>query len=415
MSTKQSQLPTSPQTLFSRIRWFNLAVLSLTPSFGVYGACTRPLVWQTLILAISYYFLTLLGITAGYHRLWSHRSYKASIPLQYFLAICGAGAVQGSIRWWAKGHRSHHRYTDTELDPYSALNGILYCHIGWQLVKPRVKPGHADTIDLSNDAVVQWQHQNYFVLVLIFGYILPAIIGGVFWGDAWGAFYYAGLVRMTVVHHCTFAVNSLAHAFGDAPFDDKHTPRDHVLTALLTLGEGYHNFHHEFPMDYRNAIKWYQYDPTKWFIYGCQLFGLASQLRLFPDNEIKKGELNMQLKKLKTTQDSLVWPASPEDLPIVDWETFQRESKERHLIVVSGFIHDIADFVENHPGGRALIVSQIGKDATAAFFGGVYDHSNAAHNLLSMRRVGVLHGGVEIAKIEPTIPSLRVVQLDVST
>lgn len=104
-------------------------------------------------------------------------------------------------RWWAKGHRSHHRYTDTELDPYSALNGILYCHIGWQLVKPRVKPGHADTIDLSNDAVVQWQHQNYFVLVLIFGYILPAIIGGVFWRDAWGAFYYAGLLRMTVVHH----------------------------------------------------------------------------------------------------------------------------------------------------------------------------------------------------------------------
>ena len=100
-------------------------------------------------------------------------------------------------------------------------------------------------------------------------------------------------------------MNSLAHWLGEAPFDDKHTPRDHVVTALCTIGEGYHNFHHQFPMDYRNAIKWYQYDPTKWFIAACAGVGLASHLRMFPENEISKGELAMQLKKLKKAIDEV--------------------------------------------------------------------------------------------------------------
>ncbi len=119
----------------------------------------------------------------------------------------------------------------------------------------------------------------------------------------------------------TFCVNSLAHWLGETPFDDKHSPRDHVITALVTIGEGYHNFHHQFPMDYRNAIKWYQYDPTKWFIWTCKQIGLASQLKKFPDNEVKKGVLTMQLKKLRETQDNLAWPSDHNDLPVVSWDT----------------------------------------------------------------------------------------------
>ena len=118
-----------------------------------------------------------------------------------------------------------------------------------------------------------------------------------------------------------FSVNSLAHWLGSTTFDDKLTPRDHLLTALVTLGEGYHNFHHQFPMDYRNAIKCYQYDPTKWFIAGCARLGLASHLRKFPEMELKKSELTMQLKALKREQDTLEPPAGLDKLPIVDWET----------------------------------------------------------------------------------------------
>lgn len=115
-------------------------------------------------------------------------------------------------------------------------------------------------------------------------------------------------------------MNSLAHYLGDAPFDDKLTPRDHFITALVTNGEGYHNFHHQFPMDYRNAIRWYQYDPTKWFIWCCKKLGLASHLKVFPDNEVRKGELTMVLKKLRREQEGLMWPIESRSLPVVDWE-----------------------------------------------------------------------------------------------
>jgi stearoyl-CoA desaturase (delta-9 desaturase) len=125
---------------------------------------------------------------------------------------------------------------------------------------------------------------------------------------------------LTNLLQSTFCVNSLAHWLGETPFDDKHTPRDHVITALVTIGEGYHNFHHQFPMDYRNAIKWYQYDPTKWFITVMSWFGLASHLKAFPDNEVKKGQLTMELKKLKAKTDELKWPTTSNDLPIISWD-----------------------------------------------------------------------------------------------
>lgn len=119
----------------------------------------------------------------------------------------------------------------------------------------------------------------------------------------------------------TFCINSIAHWLGTAPYDDVQTPRDHLLSAILTMGEGYHNFHHQFPMDYRNAFLWYQYDPTKWFIALCEKIGLASHLRVFPNNEISKGRLAMKLKKLKEAQDSLDWPTPLEKLPVVSWAT----------------------------------------------------------------------------------------------
>jgi stearoyl-CoA desaturase (Delta-9 desaturase) len=120
---------------------------------------------------------------------------------------------------------------------------------------------------------------------------------------------------------CVFSVNSLAHWLGETTFDDKLTPRDHFVTAIVTLGEGYHNFHHQFPMDYRNAVKWYQWDPTKWFIAGCEMLGLASHLKIFPDKEVQKSVFSMRIKTLKKLQDSIEWPPSPNDLPVVDWNT----------------------------------------------------------------------------------------------
>lgn len=141
------------------------------------------------------------GITAGYHRLWAHRSYNASRPLQYALAMFGAGAVEGSIRWWARGHRAHHRYTDTDLDPYNAHKGLLWSHIGWMIVKPRRKPGVADVSDLSKNDVVKWQHRHYLKLVFLMGVLFPTLVAGLGWGDWQGGYVYAGLLRLVFVHH----------------------------------------------------------------------------------------------------------------------------------------------------------------------------------------------------------------------
>ncbi|KAI0352765.1 hypothetical protein OH77DRAFT_1484997 [Trametes cingulata] len=398
------------QSFLGRVRWFNLAVLTFTPGVWLYGMRTTPLRVETLLWSMVYYAISMIGITAGYHRLWSHRSYNASRPLQYLLIVMGASAVQGSVYWWARGHRSHHRYTDTPLDPYNAKRGLFYSHIGWMLVKPSVKPGYADISDLQKNDIVQWQHRWYFVIIAVVGYALPTLVAGLGWGDWWGGFYYAGMMRLTLAHHSTFCINSVAHYLGESPFDDRKTARDHLLSALLTMGEGYHNFHHQFPMDYRNAVKWYQYDPTKWFIAACAALGLASNLRVFPGNEISKAEFTMELKKMKVVQDRIRWPATVDELPVVSWETFQREAGERSLVLVSGFIHDVSDFVEKHPGGEKLLRNKIGKDATAAFCGGAYDHSNAAHNLLAMMRVGILLGGVEHVNIVSPGERLRVVE-----
>ncbi|KAH8115800.1 delta 9-fatty acid desaturase protein [Phellopilus nigrolimitatus] len=402
--------PLSPITwknFYSEIRWFNLAVVTLTPILALYGLCTTKLQNATVAFSVACYLINMIGITAGYHRLWSHRSYNASLPLQFFLAVAGGGSVQGSIRWWARGHRSHHRFTDTDLDPYSAQEGLFWSHIGWMLVKPRIKPGKADIRDLASNKVVQWQHRNYFLIALVAGVLIPWIIPGYFWNDWRGGLYISGFLRITAAHHSTFSVNSIAHWLGESSFDDKHTPRDHFITALVTLGEGYHNFHHQFPMDYRNAVKWYQFDPTKWFIACCSYVGLATHLHVFPENEISKGKLAMSLKRLKGVQDCITWPVKSDDLPVISWSTFKEESHHRSLVLISGFIHDVSELLDRHPGGRELLSMALGTDATASFFGGVYDHSHAAHNLLSTMRVGALHGGLEQVDANAIAPGQR--------
>ncbi|KAK7033859.1 acyl-CoA desaturase [Favolaschia claudopus] len=388
-----SEAPQKSFPVVEGIRWFNLCVLVFTPLVALYGLLFIQLTRPTLFFAIGYYFFTVFGITAGYHRLWSHRSYNACLPLQGFLILGGASAVQGSCYWWARSHRAHHRWTDTDKDPYDSTRGLLWSHIGWIIFKTKLRSGVVDTSDLANDPLIKWAHHYYFPLAAIFGYLVPVLVPTVLWNDFAGGICFAMAFRMTIAHHSVFAVNSVAHYLGSTTYDDLLSPRDHFLSAILTMGEGYHNFHHQFPMDYRNAILWYQWDPTKWFIALCNYLYLATNLRVFPNNEISKGALTMKLKSLKHLQDSLTWPPSVEDLPIINWDTFIEQSKIRPLVLISGFIHDVSEFTDQHPGGSKYLLASEGKDQTAAFFGGVYKHSHAAHNLLAMMRVGVLTGG----------------------
>ena len=287
----------------------------------------------------------------------------------------GAGAVQGSIRWWARDHRAHHRYTDTAKDPYSVRKGLLYSHLGWLILKQDPKKiGRTDISDLNEDKVVKWQHKNISGLVLIMALAFPCCVAGFGWGDWLGGFIYAGILRMVVVQQATFCVNSLAHWLGDRPFDDRNTPRDHLITALVTLGEGYHNFHHEFPSDYRNAIEWFQYDPTKWSIWMWKKMGLAYDLKQFRQNEIEKGRLQQEQKKLDQLKKKLDWGVPIDQLPVMEWDEFTAQAAQgQSLVVIAGIVHNIESFIKRHPGGKAMITSGIGKDATAMFNGGVYN------------------------------------------
>jgi len=383
---------------YKHVNWLNVYLIIGIPMAGLYAATFTPLYTKTAIWAVAYYFATGLGITAGYHRLWAHTSYSARLPLQIFLAAVGGGAVEGSIRWWSRDHRAHHRYTDTDKDPYSVKKGFWYSHIGWMVMKQNPKRiGRTDISDLNENPVVVWQHKHYLYVVLFMGLVFPSIVAGLFWGDWLGGFIYAGILRIFFVQQATFCVNSLAHWLGDQPFDDRNSPRDHVITAFVTLGEGYHNFHHEFPSDYRNAIQWHQYDPTKWFIWVMKQIGMAYDLKTFRHNEIEKGRLQQKQKKIDQAASQLSWGAPLESLPVMSFEEYQEQAKNgKALIAVAGVVHDVTDFITSHPGGKAIIKSGIGKDATAMFNGGVYYHSNAAHNLLTNFRVAVIRGGCEV-------------------
>lgn len=257
--------------------------------------------------------------------------------------------------------------------------------------------GRTDISDLNEDPVVVWQHRHYIPVVFIMGLAFPMLVAGMGWNDWWGGFIYSGVLRIFFLQQATFCVNSLAHWIGEQPYDDRNSPRNHIITALITFGEGYHNFHHEFPSDYRNAIEWHQYDPTKWTIWAWKQLGLAYNLKKFRANEIEKGRLQQLQKKVDQKRAQIDWGSPLPQLPVMEWDDFvERASNGRALVAIAGIVHDVTDFIDDHPGGRAMIMSGIGKDATAMFNGGVYFHSNAAHNLLSLMRVGVIRGGSEV-------------------
>jgi len=236
-----------------------------------------------------------MSITAGYHRLWAHRSYEASKPLQIFYMLFGAMALQNSILVWASMHRVHHRHVDdVDHDPYSAKRGLFFSHIGWML---RNHPSGAldlrNAKDLEASPIVRFQHKYYLWIAIGMNVGVPLMLGALN-GNIWGSLLLGGLLRLVVSHHCTFFINSLAHYWGRRPYTVENTARDNGFIALFTWGEGYHNYHHLFQWDYRNGVRWWQYDPTKWAISAFTWLGLARSLKRVPEFQIRKALLERQ-------------------------------------------------------------------------------------------------------------------------
>lgn len=285
----------------------NIAVFTITTLVAVVGiplwAIYSGIGWNEVIVAVVLFFYTGMSITAGYHRLWSHKTYQAHPIVKVFLAIGGAMAVQNSILHWCSDHRVHHRHVDeNDADPYSAKRGFWFSHIGWMLREYQAKrySDYSNCRDLQKDKVLMWQHNYYLPILLISNFGITAFLGFLN-GDIIAMMLVAGVARIVAVHHVTFFINSLAHVWGSRPYTDSNTARDNGVVALFTFGEGYHNYHHIFEYDYRNGIRWWQYDPTKWLIKSLSWVKLTSNLRTTPEERIEKAKLQMQLKNAKTT------------------------------------------------------------------------------------------------------------------
>jgi stearoyl-CoA desaturase (delta-9 desaturase) len=241
-----------------------------------------------------------LAITGGYHRLWAHRTYEAHWAVRLLYLVFGTMALQNSVLMWASGHRAHHQHVDDDdRDPYSAGRGLWFSHIGWMLRQyPSGATDLSNVRDLQRDPMLAFQHRFYVPLAVALNVLVPLALGWLH-GDLWGVFLLAGVLRLVVSHHLTFLINSVAHAFGRQPYSDEHSARDSGWLAFLTYGEGYHNFHHQFAHDYRNGIRWWQWDPSKWLICALSWVGLTSRLRRTPAVAIQRARLTMQFRRME--------------------------------------------------------------------------------------------------------------------
>ena len=266
--------------LDDRVCWSTVAGLSLIHVAGIVGV-----IWvivnpsaATLALAVVMYALCGLAITAGYHRLFAHRTYRASPPVRWAMLAFGAAAFQNSALSWSADHRAHHANTDHAADPHAITRGIWFAHMGWLFSRRVASADVRRLTDLWAVRSIRWQHRFYAALAIAIGLAAPMAIAAT-WGDPWGGLFVAGFLRAAILLQTTFAINSLAHLVGTRRYDQQSSARDSTLTALVTFGEGYHNYHHRFPFDYRNGVRWWHYDPSKWLIWTMAHLRLINTVR----------------------------------------------------------------------------------------------------------------------------------------
>jgi stearoyl-CoA desaturase (delta-9 desaturase) len=294
---------------FDRVNWITSSFLIGTALTALVGVpiylVNFGLNWFQFAMFFFYVTATMMSITVGYHRLFSHISFKAKLPVKLFTLVFGACAFENSCLNWASDHRRHHKHVDHDEDPYDISKGFFWAHIGWLLFKLDPEPPLDNVADLRKDKWVMWQHQYVHWIGLVVGLVIPSAIGYAYnlsmgevaWQGALGGFLIAGIARIVVAQHCTFFINSLCHTVGRQPYSTSHSARDSAIMAFLTFGEGYHNYHHEFQHDYRNGVKPWQWDPSKWTIWTLSKLGLVDGLRRVPDGRILLAEMGEARRK----------------------------------------------------------------------------------------------------------------------
>ncbi len=283
--------PDRPATLDMVDRIANI-VATVVPvglvGFAAWRAWGGALRWPDLVALAVTYLLSGLGITVGFHRLLTHRSFKTSAPMRALLAALGSAAVEGPVIEWVANHRKHHQFSDQPGDPHSphvdrasgwrgAVGGLYHAHVGWIFNGDALADEERYAKDLLSDPVVRFIDRTFLLWVLA-GFAFPFGLGVVLTGTAMGgltAMLWGGAVRLFLLHHATFSINSLCHFFGRQRFDTADESRNLLWLALPTLGEAWHNNHHAFPTSARHGLCWWQLDPSGWLILGLERVGLV--------------------------------------------------------------------------------------------------------------------------------------------
>lgn len=391
---------------------------------------------KTIWFSIFYFNFTILAFSSGYHKYFSHNAFVCNSKLLlYYFGWFGSSLGLGSINWWSTLHKSHHQYTDnTERDPYLIKRGLYHSHLGWLIKAPKMemllydtfnnevlpdivtdKPDVNDSIQKSRKIKDEdyfrqfkaWQHQHYMVLFILTTLVIPGIINKFYCKDTFlNGMIYPGIVRMFVAQHCLLTAESICHfaemkvTIPTQPFNDSNSSVNcnNPFISIITYGQSKQNFHHEFPHDYRNDSSWISFDPTKWFLYCLNLLGIITDLSITPRDLITQLRIQQLQKVLNRLRSRLNWGTPISKLPLITPGEFKRlvataAHKNRIYIVISNVIHDITPFMDQHPGGLPLLQASHAKDATNAFYGGVYSHLTAAQNLLATMRIGYLDVG----------------------
>jgi stearoyl-CoA desaturase (delta-9 desaturase) len=268
---------------------------------AIYGLWGWGITRVDLALFLSFGMLTGFGITIGFHRLFTHRSFVATAPVKFLLAVFGCMAVEGPLFRWVATHRRHHQYSDDVDDPhsphacggayYGLIRGWWYGHIGWIFTRDEVDLG-LYVNDLQKDPLLRWVNRHCMTWVVL-GLLIPAAIGGLAsgsWRGALTGLLWGGLVRTFLVHHITWSVNSVCHLWGTRPFQCRDQSRNNFLFALIAMGEGWHHNHHAFPTSARMGMRWWEIDMGYLFIRTLKAVGLVRSVRV-PDREKIAGKL----------------------------------------------------------------------------------------------------------------------------
>lgn len=303
------------------IVWRNVIYIIYFHAAAVYGTyLLMSASIKTMLFAVFIFVVSGLGVTCGAHRLYAHRTFKATTPLKILLIIMNCMAFEDSIYEWVRNHRVHHKFTETTADPHDSRRGFFFSHVGWLMVRkhPDVKrKGQTvDVSDLEKDKLIMFQKRYYHILMPIWTFIIPSVIPVLAWGESWNnAYHIVGILRYTYLSNMVWLVNSAAHIYGMKPYDKNINPRENKTVAFLTLGEGWHNYHHVFPWDYRSSeLGFYRYNFTTRFIDFFAKIGWAYDLKYVSHDMVQKRAIRTGDGSY-THPDITVWGWSDKDLP----------------------------------------------------------------------------------------------------